>query len=350
VVFKIVKSIKARTSANDSNSAHLSTAAHSPKPPEVVKFAFIINASKDGAKELQMQVEDFFIEQKLSTPAIYYTTPEDAGYSITQQAISEGADVLVACGGDGTVRHVAHAVANHRKESRYAHLQLAILPLGTANLFARNLEIPVDDFAQALQIVAYGRTEKADLAFVHTSDGRHPFVVISGVGFDAQMVNSTSKRAKQKIGFMAYFTAGAREIFNSKIKLQIAITRSGGDVAKVMIVDTKLRTFMVGNCGKIPGFQLIPEASYQDGLLDFVAIDTSVGVLGWSQIAFDVLLQNFGVTNKFSRKLGRIDHINGKSCEVTLEKPQEVQVDGDIVATERQLKFTVDKHALEVRV
>jgi diacylglycerol kinase family enzyme len=209
------------------------------------------------------------------------------------------------------------------------------------------LNIPHDDLWAALNIAVFGRAHAIDLGFCRLDDQekQHAFTVISGVGFDARMVQETNPEAKKKIGYLAYFAAGAKEIFAGTMKMRINIKTP----RKSFSVETKLRSLMVGNCGKIIGVQLIPDAKYDDGLLDVVAINTTAGIMGWLQVATDVMLQNFGIANKTKLRIGRIEFITAREVQLELSKPQIIQVDGDLIGKAKKITYTCAKTAVRVR-
>ena len=109
---------------------------------------------------------------------------------------------------------------------------------------------------------------------------------------------------------------------------------------------------MAGNCGEIPGFSLMPDASYEDGILDFEIIDTSAGLIGWANLFGDVMHQT--ITRKASQSPlstnSTIVQLQGTKAEIRLEKPALAQVDGDILGETCHLALSVEHRALNVRV
>lgn len=313
-----------------------------------IHYAFIINPSKPQAEECRRHIRRFCDERGLTQVQFIDTQLDKSGRECAQEALANGADVVVAVGGDGTVRTVASALSG----SGHA---MGIIPIGTGNLFARNMGIPVDDVETALIVATSHGSKMVDMGRLtildhDDEDHGHAFLIIAGIGFDADMIDDTDPELKKNISWLAYFAGAVKHLFAPKYRGSVSITSADGTTH----TRTKLtfRTLMAGNCGQIPGFSLMPEASYNDGLLDFELIDTSGGLIGWANLFGDVVHQT--VTGKAQQSPlstnSTIDQVQGVSAEVRLEKPALAEVDGDILRETRHLRFTVEKQALSVRV
>jgi len=116
-------------------------------------------------------------------------------------ASSKDFDVVVAAGGDGTINEVANGLAG-------SHLPLAIIPLGTANVLAAEIEIPRNVFAIARTIAA-GETRRVQLGVIN---GRR-FLMMAGLGFDAHVVANVNRTIKQAVGKLAYVLQTAISAF-----------------------------------------------------------------------------------------------------------------------------------------
>jgi hypothetical protein len=172
-----VEALGTRTKAS-SDTTKTGMAPHSlpdcPLPAVVVNP----NTVEDWAK-LHVQITGVCAELGWAPPLWLPTTVEDPGGGQARIALAAGADVVLACGGDGTVRHVAQVLAG-------SGTALGLVPTGTSNVLARNLAIGLDDPAQATRIALSGNTRAIDVGRV-IIDGTQEqvFLVMAGMGFDA---------------------------------------------------------------------------------------------------------------------------------------------------------------------
>ena len=144
------------------------------------------------------------------------TTEDDPGRSMAASAVEQQVDLVVAAGGDGTVRIVADGLAN-------SGIPMGIVPSGTANLLARNLQIPLAE-ADAIDVVLSGRTRTIDLIklSVDGGEGEH-FAVMAGMGIDAMIMDETRAELKDKIGSAAYLVAAAGALGRLPVPMRIKV-------------------------------------------------------------------------------------------------------------------------------
>lgn len=313
-----------------------------------VHYAFIVNPSKPQAEQRKQRIKEFCEAKHLTQIEFIETQLDKDGRACAFEALDHGADVVVAVGGDGTVRTVASAL------SGTGHA-LGIVPIGTGNLFARNMGIPVDDIDAALTVATSHGSRLVDVGRLtllddETTDHGHAFLIIAGIGFDALMIDDTDPELKKNISWLAYFVSGVKNLFAPKYKGNVTITSADGSTHSTR--GLTFRTFMAGNCGQIPMFSLMPEASYDDGILDYEIIDTSGGLIGWANLFGDVLHQT--ITGKAQQSPlstnSTVDQVQGVSAEITLERPVLAQVDGDMLPETKHIRFSVERQALCVRV
>lgn len=329
--------------------------------------AFVANPTKPGVPELRDAAVRACAARYLPEPLWFDTTVEDPGIGQARTAVERGAKVVVAIGGDGTVRAVAEGLAG-------TSTAMGLIPQGTGNLLARNLDLPLTDVDELLRIALTGKDRPIDVGWLTVvrdesdvsddiseadpeaavpektpSDARetardHIFLVIAGLGFDAAMVADTDEELKARVGWIAYFVAGIKHLHARRMRLQLSLDDGPWRSAR-------LRSVLIGNCGRLPGgITLLPDAELDDGWLDIGTIDTRGGLLGWAQLLGEVSMQRFGVSNELPNKVGRIDHARARRIGVRSRDPQAVQVDGDTIGNVLEVTARVDKQSLVVRV
>jgi diacylglycerol kinase family enzyme len=257
--------------------------------------------------------------------AEYFVTEKaEAGVSAASGAALDGADLVVAVGGDGTVRGCAEGLAR-------TQVPLAVVPHGTANLLARTLRIPGHPRAALAAALGSGGVDRTiDLA---VADGV-PFTAMAGMGLDAAVVAGT--RLKHQFGWLAYAVSGAAHLAAPPSRFSISLDGAAP-------VEREARSVVVGNSGLLPGgFSLLPEARLDDGLLD-VGVLAPRGPFGWPRLATRVLTHSHHRDGMLERFQARKVEINA-----TVSLPREV--DGELVAAGHSLTVTVVPSALTVRM
>ncbi|WP_309081733.1 diacylglycerol kinase family lipid kinase [Zhihengliuella sp.] len=303
-------------------------------PQGAHRIAVILNPSKNKAASAKRRLVEACASAGLEPPVFFETTPDDAGYQMTRDALEGDFDTIIAAGGDGTVRVAVEVMTGHDKV-------MSVLPLGTGNLLARNLDIDVDDDEEALSQAVFGTERKVDSARVRLTraDGtveEKVFAVIAGVGFDAEMMEATDSELKARLGAVAYAEAGFRQMAGHRKTVRITI-----DDAEEMVVKT--RSVMVANCGKLQGgLVLAPDAVIDDGLLDVVVMSPR-SVFGWGWIALRGMLKHR------SKKDPIIDYYQGRRVTLRVDEAIAAQLDGDTDGEVVRMDVEVLPGALEVR-
>ncbi|WP_108718505.1 diacylglycerol kinase family protein [Miniimonas sp. S16] len=317
-------------------------------PRPVGPAAFVINPIKvSDVEALETAARTISRELGLPDPLIFHTTVADPGVGQAKDALAAGASVVVAAGGDGTVRSVATALAG-------GEVPMALIPSGTGNLLARNLDLPVDGHSPLVRTALSGREVEMDLGWLTAipAEGdagdqgypEHLFLVMAGAGFDAQMVAGADDALKRRIGWVAYFFAGVRHLHARRTRLALQVGNGAWQALRV-------RTLLFANCGRLPaGIVLLPDADLDDGYLDVAAIDTRGGLIGWASLLWRVLLQGIGVRHTVLYNPSSIEFFRGRSISVQLDKPGPVQVDGDLVGEAVEVHVRVQAGGLRVRV
>jgi YegS/Rv2252/BmrU family lipid kinase len=258
------------------------------------------------------------------------TSADDPGRSMTATAVAEGVDLVIAAGGDGTVRVVADGLAG-------TGIPMGIVPEGTANLLSRNLGIPQNEL-EAIAVALTGRTRAIDLVklVVDGNEGEH-FAVMAGMGIDAMIMDETSADLKDKIGPAAYVVAGAKALGRLPVSMRIKVDDHRTHRRRAMIC-------VVGNVSTLTGnLVLIPGAKPDDGLLD-VYVASPHRFTHWVRVFLRL------VTRRRQGSNDRVDQWRGRRVEVVLERPDNYQLDGDVVGELRRLVAEIQPQALSVRV
>ena len=242
------------------------------------RAAVVVNPTKvSDIVTFRTRVTRWMTEQGWDAPLWLETTTEDTGRQATVRAVNEGVDLVFACGGDGTMMAVVSGLAR-------SGVPLGVLPAGTGNLLARNLNLP-DDLETAVLTGLTGDDRPVDLGRVSGDDlpdGYH-FAVMAGMGFDAALVTDAPTRLKETLGWPAYFVSGFRHLFDRSMRVSLRIDDG-------VMLRRRAHTVVVGNVGRLTaGLLLLPDALPDDGVLDVVVIAPG-GLIGWFRVARRVVL------------------------------------------------------------
>jgi len=237
------------------------------------------------------------------------------------RSLEDEPGLVVVIGGDGTVRDVAELIGARA-------VPLAIVPAGTANLFAAALRIPLRP-EEAARLIPSAVTRRVDLARVRfgTAGGdpvaERLFTVGAGIGFDAHVMAAASSGAKQRIGRYAYFTTAARELLRAApVPLRVTVDGTELDVDAFEVLVTNSGELIPGLLR--PALRIDPS----DGLLD-VFIVTGPGRLDALLGAAESIVRR-GIGRSRS---GRSYRLRARSVRVATGRAAPVEVDGDVVGS-----------------
>jgi diacylglycerol kinase family enzyme len=255
---------------------------------------------------------------------VFVTDKAEAGVSAACGAALDGADLVVAVGGDGTVRGCAEGLAR-------TGVPLGVVPHGTANLLARTLRIPGQPKAALAVALDSGSVDRTiDLA---VADGV-PFTAMAGMGLDAAVVAGT--KLKHQFGWLAYAMSGAVHLALPPVRFTIRLDDGAP-------IEREARSVVAGNSGLLPGgFSLLPDARLDDGLLD-VGVLAPHGPFGWTRLAARVLTHS-------QRQDRMLERFKARKVEIAAQTLLPREVDGELVSAGHALTVAIAPSALTVRM
>jgi diacylglycerol kinase (ATP) len=300
--------------------------------------ALIYNPIKVDEKHLRERVRSLSSDAGWERPAFYPTTIADAGQGITALALARGVSVVLVAGVDGTVRAVSEAIAG-------SGVPLAILPSGTGNLLARNLGLPLGHPDEMIRAALGDFRHPIDIGWARLTrengeSEEHAYVVLAGMGLDADMIANTRPDLKKSVGWIAYVDGAARSLVTAEPFRAVFQIDDG------RLHTTKVHSILFANCGTLPaGIALIPDASITDGTLD-VAVIQPAGVLGWLD---NSVLRRSRAGRRVLERRGRdasVHYFRGVIAEAAAPRPIPIELDGDEFGLAVRVTCRVDPDAL----
>ncbi|HEY3906938.1 MAG TPA: diacylglycerol kinase family protein [Streptosporangiaceae bacterium] len=288
------------------------------------RVAIVANPTKHGYDDkFKAAVNEAVAEHGWAEPMWLETAVADPGTGQAKQAVADGADLVIACGGDGTVTACAEGVAG-------TGVALGIIPNGTGNLLARNLGVPSNPQA-AIDVALTGEVRRIDAG---TANGRM-FVVMAGLGLDARMIMDTSEPLKKRLGWAAYAISVLRHLGDKPVRIRL--TADGGPAR-----NTLASTVIVGNVGWLRGgIPLLPDAEPDDGKLD-AAVISARGWGNWITLAAKVMLRQ--------RVCTHLRRVTFSELLIEARRAQPWEADGEPIGRTRRLVITAQPGALTLMV
>lgn len=261
----------------------------------------ILNPAARGARSQRLRAQ---VEKLARGTTVCATTNAGEAEFLARNAVAEGYERIVAAGGDGTINEIVNGIAGQ-------NITLGVLPIGTMNVFATELGLPVNDLARCWKIIQGNTTHRVDLPRAN----RKHFVQLAGVGLDAQAVKETSRAFKRNFGPLSYLISAVQIASRTppvlRIESEEAVTSEGSFV-------------LVGN-GRLYGgrFPFFKQAVMDDGLLDVIVFKrlNYVDIIRY--------LQDVVFTPQISSP--EVEYFQTKRLRVTSEEVVPVEIDGELV-------------------
>jgi YegS/Rv2252/BmrU family lipid kinase len=263
-------------------------------------------------------------EREITDPMWFEISSSKKARKSARRAVKDGADLVIAWGGDGTVQRCIDVLAG-------TAVTLAVIPAGTANLFATNVGIPID-LESAVDVAAEGLVSCVD---VGVANGEH-FGVMAGVGFDVAMLDAADRSAKKRFGKAAYVWTGMQAARSDPIKMQIAVDGEDWFVGPATCL-------LIGNVPNvIGGLQVFPSASPVSGTLE-VGVVTADGLVDWGRVLTSVV-------RKQPEKSTFVKLRHGQSIDLEMKGKHGYELDGGTREPVKRLEFRVKPQALRIMV
>jgi YegS/Rv2252/BmrU family lipid kinase len=263
-------------------------------------------------------------EREITDPMWFEISTSKKARKFARLAVKEGADLVIAWGGDGTVQRCIDALAG-------TAVTLAVIPAGTANLFATNIGIPID-LEGAVKVASEGHVSYLD---VGVANGEH-FGVMAGVGFDVAMLDAADRSAKKRFGRAAYVWTGMQAARSDPIQLQVDVDGRewfAGDATCLLI----------GNVPNvIGGLTVFPSASPVSGTLE-VGVVTADGLVDWGRVLTSVVRKHPDAS-----PFVKLTH--GRSIDLKMKGRHGYELDGGTRDAVKRLEFRVKAESLRVMV
>jgi YegS/Rv2252/BmrU family lipid kinase len=287
------------------------------------KIAVIAHAGKTfggGLLELRRELERQGIED-----LFWREVPKSkAAPREVKRALADGAELVFVWGGDGTVQRCVDVVAG-------SDVALAILPAGTANLLATNLDIP-QDIEQGVAIGLRGDRRKLD---VGRFNGER-FGVMAGAGFDASMIHDADGGLKDRLGRAAYVWTGSANLRRKPFEAKIAIDGTSWYSGAASCI-------LVGNVGRLfGGVDVFEDARPDDGRLEIGVVNAD-GITDWART-----LARTAIGHADRSPLVRAT--SAKKIKVDLDRKVLYEIDGGDRMKVKSFKIKVEPKAVTVCV
>jgi diacylglycerol kinase (ATP) len=289
----------------------------------MTKVAVVAHAGKTfggGLAELRSELAKHGIDKPL-----WFEVPKSKkAPKRVKQALDEGADLIVAWGGDGTVQRCLDVMAG-------GDATLAVIPAGTANLFASNLGIP-KDIAEAVQIALGGTSRRID---VGKMQGER-FGVMAGAGLDARMIRDADGGLKDRLGRLAYVWTGIKNARAPAFRAKIQVDGTQWYEGEASLV-------LAGNLGEVfGGVEAFENADPDDGRLDLGVVHAE-GLVEWARTAARAAVGKPS-DSPF------VQQTTAQTVEVKLDRKVPYELDGGERDPVKRFEIEVEPAAIEVRV
>jgi diacylglycerol kinase (ATP) len=285
------------------------------------EIAVVTNTEKIDKKDVQ-KLRQALASAGIKDPLWIEVKKGSESKTAAAKALKHGAETVIVCGGDGSVRAASEALVG-------TSTALAVVPVGTANLFASGLELPTD-IEEIVDVVVRGDRRSLDTAVCNGLT----FNVMAGSGFDVAML-SDAEDGKERLGTLAYVNAAVREtrkrkMFDTKVTVDGEVFYKG-----------PASCVLVGNTGSLKGgIDAFPDASSTDGRLH-VAVVSATGMREWASLMVRAAMRK-------QQWSGHTEIAEGSEITVKFDGKRRFELDGGVKGKAKKLDFEIRPRSLVV--
>lgn len=261
------------------------------------------SAGKGKAEAYLPKLKSFFL-RNCSKLDIYKTKQRGDAFKKAKKCAGKY-DTIIAVGGDGTVNEVVNGIAKSKSK-------LGIIPIGTTNVFARQMDIPSNPI-EACKVILKNRVRRVDLGKVNNQY----FLLMAGVGFDASALNKVEPFFKKIIGIGAYSIAVLEELIRHNPPL-LKITYEGRTTEGYFVVIGNIKSY------GLKFFQVTPYAEMDDGFLDVCVFKDKLDLINFLKYISEITIKQHTTSPD-------VVYFKAKKIKIDSKEKALVQVDGDVI-------------------
>ena len=290
------------------------------------KIIFIINpiAGKGKGRMIETEIQSYFNQKNVEFET-FLTESIGHATEITNQVLTKNPDIIVACGGDGTINEVAQALVG-------SNVALGIIPIGSGNGLAANLHIPKTT-EKAFETILNAKINKIDAGKIN----ENYFFSNMGLGIDADVINNYAQTKTRN--FLGYVTASTKAIFSFQPK------KFNIELDNEHTLDDDFYFVFCSNSNEAGyGISFSPNAKLNDGKLDFLAVKKLNFI---EQIQFSA-----NVLGKRIEKMKQAKVLQVNSVKFNSKQTKTIaQVDGEaVIFNQKSIEVSIVPNALNVIV
>jgi diacylglycerol kinase family enzyme len=270
------------------------------------------------------ELREVLAREGVDAPLWYEVPKSKKAPKKVKEAVADGADLLFVWGGDGMVQRCIDAAAG-------TSTTIAIVPAGTANLLAKNLDIP-EDIGGAVHIGLHGARRTLDVGVMNGER----FAVMAGAGLDALMIRDMGGGLKERVGKLGYVWAGAKNLGEQRFALKIRVDGRRWFSGKASCV-------LVGNVGTVlGGLSLFPQAQPDDGKLE-IGVVTAKGLLDWARTLPRSVVGD-------PERSPFVHVTSGRAFDIRLDRKRPYELDGGDRKPKGRFRVSIEPGAVAVCV